>query len=723
MQKIIVILLTLLMSVSWSAQSRDLESEEIELRETPQNMYDTLHKSLSFPIVFKNREQFERVAQEQGYKPAEFMHLLQLLARLNMEPNVKSKVGVQDANTIIALLASIAESPYEQAFAAMLKGRYIGRTEQKYQEAITLYNEALSRINDSFDIEAMLLKHTIHEHLGGLHLVIRQDVPALMHFHTYRDIAYKLRNDYLIAAAESKLGHYYNKNQQLTKSLQHYSEAIRLSNRSNYPSMKTHLQLQLAKVYRDLKQWDEALKNAHEAADGFKKMGNDTYLSSCMTVIAMVYGEQGDWNKAIDYYLNAQQLDAKRGNYIAQGLNYHNLGQAYSNISDNTNALKYLLMANQIFQEKQSHHYLVYNELLIGEVAKTNQDWPLMMSHADNALVLATELKLMDEQKSALTLIALAAENLGEQDKTIETQKRIIELSSQEQNTDKAPSVSPSTLAEQQLKLELSLLQNKFNEAQQETQNTYNLLVLCGFILALFIVIVLIQLKSRRQINIENKALAQLSLQEAFTHHLGYAALLAHLSPGHLNQKQPSTAALGLIEFPEHVTTDLHYGQYFANTINTKLAALISDALSLPVYVIRQGVFAVRFNHAIEPEQIISQIRQYLDRQALTQTFKLGFINLPLLVKSEMKMAPQLQFETVQMALACARSITTQGDHYVCLRALDFVPPTLFANPLFLHLEKGIERGLIRVETNANKDDIHWPCWENNQYRQLLENI
>lgn len=318
MQKIIVILLTLLMSVSWSVQSRDLESEEVELRETPQNMYDTLHKSLSFPIVFKNREQFEHVAQEQGYKPAEFMHLLQLLARLNMEPNVKSKVGVQDANAIIALLASIAESPYEQAFVAMLKGRYIGRTEQKYQEAITLYNEALSRINDSFDIEAMLLKHTIHEHLGGLHLVIRQDVPALMHFHTYRDIAYKLRNDYLIAAAESKLGHYYNKNQQLTKSLQHYSEAIRLSNRSNYPSMKTHLQLQLAKVYRDLKQWDEALKNAHEAADGFKKMGNDTYLSSCMTVIAMVYGEQGDWNKAIDYYLNAQQLDAKRGNYIAK---------------------------------------------------------------------------------------------------------------------------------------------------------------------------------------------------------------------------------------------------------------------------------------------------------------------------------------------------------------------------------------------------------------------
>ncbi|EGM70528.1 TPR domain protein [Shewanella sp. HN-41] len=352
MHKLIIILVALLMSASFSTLGRDLESEEIELRETPQKMYDTLNKSISFPIVFKNREQFERAAKEQGYNPDEFQHILQLLARLNMEPNVKSKVGFQDAKTLIELLANIAQSPLEQATVSMLRGRYLGRTEQKYQEAITFYNEALTRINDSFDIEAMLLKHTIQEHLGGLHLVLRQDVPALMHFHTYRDIAYKLRNDYLIAAAESKLGHYYNKNQQLTKSLQHYSEAIRISNRSNYPSMKTHLQLQLAKVYRDLKQWDEALNNAHEAAAGFKKLGNDTYLSSCMTVIAMVYGEQGDWNKAIDYYLNAQQLDAKRGNYIAQGLNFHNLGQAYSNIDDNSSALKYLLMANQIFKEK-----------------------------------------------------------------------------------------------------------------------------------------------------------------------------------------------------------------------------------------------------------------------------------------------------------------------------------------------------------------------------------
>ncbi|MGL5048720.1 MAG: tetratricopeptide repeat protein [Shewanella sp.] len=720
MQKITVILLTFLLLQPFSVQSRDLEADEVELRESPQQMYDALNKSISFPLTFQNRDQFERAAQEQSYSPAEFEQVLYLLTRLNMDPNVKTKLGIQDVKGLIEQLSTAAQSPYELAMVAMLNGRYLGRTEQKYQEAISLYNEALRRINDSYDIEALILKHNIHEHLGGLHLLIRQEVPALMHFYTYRDIAYKLENDYLIAAAEARLGFYYNVNQQLTKSLQHYTEAIRISNRSNYPLMKTNLQLQLSKVYRDLKQWDDALKNAHEAAAGYEKMGNDTYLSSCMTVIAMVYGEQGDWNKAIDYYLNAQQLDAKRGNYIAQGLNFHNLGQAYSKINDNVNALKYLLMANQIFKEKQSHHYQVYNELLIGEIAQTNQNWPLMMTHADIALALAVNLKLIAEQKSALTLIASAAQKLGESAKTIDAQARIIELGKKTAATDKNAPASTSALAEQQLKLELNMLQGKFEQTAKENSSTHTRLLICSLIAGLLLLVIVFMLLNRRNIVTKNAALSQLTLQDPFTHHLGYAALLAHLSH---HQSQESTTALAIIAFPAQLTTDLDYGQYFSDAVTTQMANHLTDALTASVYVIRQGVFAVRFTQRIEPTQALNQIRQKLDQQQITDHFQLGFAYLPLLAKSEIKMAAKLKFETVQMALACARSLDSNNDYYVALRTLDFVPLSLFANPLFLHLEKGIERGLIRLETNGNKEDIRWPCWENNQNRQLLGNI
>ncbi|MGL4613952.1 MAG: tetratricopeptide repeat protein [Shewanella sp.] len=727
MQKFITIIFILLISFSFNTLSRDLISQEIELREATQQFYDTLNASITFSLDFDNPKQFEQLAEAQGYSPTELQQQLQLLARLNLEPGVKSTAGFQQAETLIALLSRIATTPNQLATVEMLRGRYIGRIEQKYQETITVLNKALTHIKDNQDLEAMLLKHTIHDQLGTIHLILRQNEPALTHFNTYRDIAYQLKNDYLMATAEAKLGNYYNKVQHLKKSLQHYSEAITLSNRTNYPTMKTHLQLQLAKVYRDLKQWDDALKHAHEAAAGFKQLGNNSYLSSCMTVIAMVYGEQGDWNQAIDYYLNAQQLDAKQGNYIAQGLNFHNLGQAYFNIKDEANALKYLLLANDIFEDKQSNHYLVYNELLIADVAEAKQDWPLLMTHAESALALASQLNIIDEQKLALTQIALAAECLGDKSKTIATQKRIIELNQQEAADNNSTAASKSALAAQQLKLELNMLQGKLDNAIATTHNTTNQLVVSGVVVMLLIIGVIILLRQRQQLIRHNSALQALTQQEAFTHHLGYAALLSQLNQQHGTEPSTKICTLALLEFPEFVDTERYQGQYFANTITNQLIQVLSTGLNMPIFVIRQGIFAIGLTEAMTPAELVAAIREQLDQQFAGKPgfspFHLGLINIPLLAKPEIHIHPQLVFETAQMALAGARSLPTETDNYVTLKVLDFVSPSLFANPLFLHIEKAIERGLIRVETNGDKNAIHWPCWEHNRHKYLLENI
>lgn len=716
MQKLVTILASILIFICFSAQSSALIEEEVELREFSQSMYDRLINSVSFPITFNNRSEFEQIAKNQGYSSSEFEHLLQLIARLDMEPNIKSAANSPDAKSIISLLERIPQSMNEFTMLAILKGRNRGRIDQEYKQAIEFYNEALTRINDSYDIEALLLKYTIYEHLGGLHLLLRQDVAALMNFQNHRDIAYKLRNDYLIASAEAKLGHYYSKNKQLTKSLQHYSEAIRLSNRANYPSMKTHLQLQLAKVYRDLKQWDDALSNAHEAAEGFKKLGNDTYLSSCMTVIAMVYGELNEWNRAIDFYLNAQQLDAKSGNYIAQGLNFHNLGQAYFNIKDNQSALKYLLMANEIFTEKQSKHYLVYNELLISEIGESNYNWPLMMEHADKALLLAQKLALPSEQKTALTYIATAAQHMQNLEKTISTQAEIIAL---EQQTQLAQTPeTQNSLAEQQLKLELNMLQGKLTDTLVANRDRVTWLAIFIFISLLLSATLVWLFFQRKNLQQKNQQLEQLSQKSPFVKQLGYGALLNDLST---NTSKESS--LVLLAFSAHLQTDLEYGQYFSNTCTQFFASMLTHAFGQPTYVIRQGVFAVRLTEPMEPSNIVKQVQQTLAQHNSAQQFTLGQINLPLLTKSDVNIAPKLLFEAAQMALACARSLDMTQNHYVLLKALDFVPPSLFSNPLFLQLEKGIERGLIRLETSGNKEQIQWPCWENNQHKHLLENI
>ncbi|MGL5392447.1 MAG: tetratricopeptide repeat protein, partial [Shewanella sp.] len=451
------------------------------------------------------------------------------------------------------------------------------------------------------------------------------------------------------------------------------------------------------------------------------------------TVIAMVYGEKGDWNQAIDFYLNAQQLDAKQGNYIAQGLNFHNLGQAYFNINDKANALKYLLLATDIFKEKQSNHYLVYNELLIGELAEAKQDWPLLRLHADSALALATQLNLIDEQKSALTLIALAAEHLGDESKTIATQKRIIELSQQDAADDAAPAASKLALAQQQFTLELNMLQGKLDKAIATTHNSANLLIVSSIFAIMLMIVILILLRHRQTLRRQNAVLQAVTQQDVFTHHQGYAALLTQLNQTHSSEQPHSTESpaaivgLGLVEFPEFVDCDRYQGQYFANRMTHHLIQVLGAGLKMPIFVIRQGILAIGLTEALTPAQLVERMREQLDH-AFTGTsslgpFHIGLINLPLLVKPEINTNPKLIFETAQMALAGARSLPRGTDTYVTLKALDFVSPSLFADPLFLHLEKAIERGLIRVDTNGDKNAIRWPCWENNQNKQLFENI
>ncbi|MGL4900438.1 MAG: tetratricopeptide repeat protein, partial [Shewanella sp.] len=185
--------------------------------------------------------------------------------------------------------------------------------------------------------------------------------------------------------------------------------------------------------------------------------------------------------------------------------------------------------------------------------------------------------------------------------------------------------------------------------------------------------------------------------------------------------------ALALIEFPECVDADRYQGQYFANTVTNQLIQLLSARFNMPIFVIRQGIFAIGLTETITPADLVTAIREQLDQQFTGKSrfspFHLGLINVPLLAKPEIRIHPQLVFETAQMALAGARGLPTETDNYVTLKVLDFVSPSLFANPLFLHIEKAIERGLIRVETNGDKNAIQWPCWEHNHHKELVEHI
>ncbi|WP_394388375.1 tetratricopeptide repeat protein [Shewanella woodyi] len=696
---------------SWnSAHAQDGIALEIKLNEDPTLLYEELISSITLPIDAANIDEFKQTAKAQGYEPQALKNKLQLLTRVYLDTSTKVQNKYLHSEKLIALLERVSENDFDKSYVNALKGRHIGRSKSDYTTAIKFYNKSIKLFNEENTTQSRILKIVIHKNLGTLHRLIRQDKPAQQHLNRYRESAYELKNNYLIAQAESALGHFYNRQGQLALALQHYSEALRLSNKENKPFLKANLKLKLARVYRDLKSWDEALKYADEASKDFKKLNKEGYQSSCMTVMAMVHANQGQWNQAIDYYLTAQQLDLKSENLTSQALNYHNLGEAYFHNGNPQSALEFLFKSNALFMERKSKHYLVYNELLIAEVALAQKEFSLADKHSVLALSNAVALSLHDEQIQALQYRSQALRGLEDFSQAFEVLDKLILLN--QNPPEKASTVEPfaaSVLTEQKLKIQLTQL-----KGQQDTLNTQvarsRILLITAFILTFLLTLLSINLWRRAKSLTSELTEAELkSVNEPITGLPGYRGFTNELN----GKVKPSYIAL--LSLTDLLDDDLSQGvQNNTESINLIFNQL-SSSFNSGVYLIRPGLFLLTIHESISPSALFEKCQNIICSCDIKTTIHMGILPLPLLADLEIKISPKTHFGTAQFSLAGALSLGKDKDHFVMLKSLNFAPPAIFSTPLFLHLEKGIKRGLLKIETNGDKTQLSWPKWKSHE--------
>tara|TARA_R110000851_G_scaffold44082_1_gene108531 strand:+ start:12161 stop:14317 length:2157 start_codon:yes stop_codon:yes gene_type:complete len=710
----LVILCSILFSSAVCA--RDIEQQEILFKENPQKLYTKLIRATEFPLKFSNKAEFEQAAGELSYQPNELHRDLELLARLNLEAKLNSPTKYQDAELLITQLDAIASTTLEKALMVMLKARIKGRKNQEYNQVLVEYNDALNMVNTDVSLESTLFKLTLHDQLSMLHSLLLQPTPALSHLNRYRQIAYQLHNNYLISDAETQFGRYYNLNGDQAKSLQHYSEAFRLANNLDYPGIKAHTQLNLARTYRDLEQWDDALKYAHNAAEILQAIGQDVYLAETMTVIAMIYAGQDQWNKTIDYYLNVQQVNERMGNEIAIGLTYHNLGEAYFKLNNSQAALNVMQRANDIFRARKIEHYLVYNELLFAQICTSEGMWPEAIEHASKAIELAKKKHLTEVQTEALGYLSTAYRKTNNLNAALETVDVIVELINKSQEKEQQTNDFPE-LTEQKLKFELGLLSSKLE--QQTAKNKYNQFIILGLIIVFSITLILMVFFYRKfqHRNILYHNAQRLNTIDPITQAQGYRAFIQRINT--LKHQEPK--ALALVNIYELNNIDTQLGHTESVVLMQHFNSQFSKHLDTEVFIIRPGLIGCYFDKQYDVKIILNAVIKSLKqlqttqftipnfaRKSTEQYASIGHISLPLLDNPDVNISAELQFEALQYALAAAMEITEQPA-YISLRPLNFAPAAIFMRPLYLNLTQALNRGIIRAESNRNTQEINWP--------------
>ncbi|MCL1051276.1 tetratricopeptide repeat protein [Shewanella abyssi] len=715
---LVVIMLSFFISHFAAATGRDAIETELEFREFPNNLRQSIQKHFPTTPNFRSKEELDNHAMKKGVPVEEVLFELQLLARLSLDLSSKNTDRYAIAKQLIDQLTLLDDSPFGSSYVLMLNGRYIGKSKQDFKSAIALYQKALDTLSQTEGPKAQTLRFTLHIDLGMMHLMMRENTPALEHLQHAKSVALETASPYMIAHAESTLGKYYLKNTQYGKSLSHYSNAIRFTKSSEHPSQDAHIKLQLARVNRDLKSWDDALRYANSASEQFKRLGNENYVSTCMTVIATVYAKQGQWYKAIDYHLNAQQIDVKLGNYMAQALTLHNLGEAYFHIDDSQTSLSHLLGASDIFISRNSNHYLVYNHLLLAEVNSSISDWGAALKYANSAADIAEEMKLSDEFIQALTFSSTASKHLGKFEQAYQDILKVLSLSAKGGNKVDDEEQAKALFQLQKAKLELN--QKYIDLEQKEGLLSVNRLMLISCLLAFALTATLALYLWRIKHNLREKCtkLEQSSGLDPLTKTANHSAFVRDFI------NNPNTfKTLALVSLTDQLNSDLAQGYECNSKMNKQQLRSLSECLSCQSYIIRPGLFLLSFNIKIAPNTLLNSIRDSLKDNDGNTRLHMGLLNLPLLADTALKLSAEQHFGTLQMMLSAAMTLGHQQDYYVTLKPLNFASSGIFEPPLYLNIEKSIIRGIIKIETNGIKGDIVWPRWKSHQNVDLTAEL
>ncbi|MFT5790027.1 MAG: tetratricopeptide (TPR) repeat protein [Shewanella sp.] len=710
MLTLFLIILSSVISHYAYAIGRDAVETEREFREFPNNLRQSINKNISTRPDFSSREELNRYAMKEGLSLVDVKFELQLLARLSLDLSSKNGDRYAVARKLIDQLKLVEDSDFDKSYNLMLNGRYVGKTKQDLKAAIAFYQQAVSAISAQSSIKEQVLLFALHEQLGVLHMMLRQNDPAIAHLNSSRAVALEITDPYMLAHAESILGKYYYKKEQYGKSLAHYSEAIKYTKIDENPTQDAHIKLQLARVYRDLKSWDDALHYAQSASDTFQSLGKEVYVSASMTVIAMIYGEQGQWYKAIDYYLNAQQIDAKLGNYIGQALTLHNLGEAYFKIGDSQTSISNLLRASDIFASRNSNHYLVYNHLLLAEVCNSISDWQQALKYADSAAAIAEKMKLNDELIQALTLSSTALKHLGQFEQAYQNIQTILALSAKDGNKVDDEEQAKALFQLQKAKLELNQTKNDLQRNEGLLSTNRLILIVCLLALALTSILSLYLWRIKNNLRKKCTGLEQSSGLEPLTQTANYSAFIRDF----VNYTN-TFKTLALISLTDQLNSDLAQGYECNAKMNKQQIESLSDTLNCQVYIIRPGLFLLSFDVNINPDTLLNNIESSLIDNYGDTHLHMGLLSLPLLADPALKLSAEQHFGTLQMMLSAAMTLGKQQNYYVTLKPLNFASSGIFEPPLYLNIEKSIIRGIIKIETNGIKDDIVWPRWKSHQ--------
>ncbi|OFY74827.1 MAG: hypothetical protein A2265_06600, partial [Bacteroidetes bacterium RIFOXYA12_FULL_33_9] len=139
-----------------------------------------------------------------------------------------------------------------------------------------------------------------------------------------------------------------------------YNKAIALAdknimqktkNETTFLNLKATSLRYIGIVYIDNEQFDKAIEYYLKSLKIFTQIGNSEGMASCYTNLGNAYNNKSDYYKAIEFFLKSLKIDEKSGNKKGVSMCYTNIGAVYASLGNYDKSIEYFLMSLKIKEE------------------------------------------------------------------------------------------------------------------------------------------------------------------------------------------------------------------------------------------------------------------------------------------------------------------------------------------------------------------------------------
>lgn len=217
----------------------------------------------------------------------------------------------------------------------------------------------------------------------------------------------------LQAIALLAIGVDYKELRQYQEALKHYDEASSLFRQVNYPLGESGAFNNMGEVHRNRGQYQEALKYYDLALAIFREIDDRSLEATALNNIGLTLHTIGKIQEALNYYNQVLVIRQEINDPDGEAGVLNNIGGVYESIGQYEEALKYFSQASAI-RRKIKHYYeegLSLNN--IGEIYRKIGQYEEALKYFSQALAIRRKIKDSDGEAKSLNSIGVIAQYMG----------------------------------------------------------------------------------------------------------------------------------------------------------------------------------------------------------------------------------------------------------------------------------------------------------------------